>query len=112
MRRLLAGLPDWFGIPAAIEPYTAAPPTYLALVDGTAVGVLLLRRRFATRRRDPPGGRRHTGSVAGLGAPVTELTAEGVPLLRVTTRQQVNPGPRHHLGHRDRQRRPFDARAE
>ena len=45
-REILAGLPDWFGIPEANEAYAhdaEARPTWVALEDGAPVGLMILR---------------------------------------------------------------------
>lgn len=49
VRRIIAGLPSWFGTPAANEHYVTAASerdSFLARVDGETVGVLLADRSF------------------------------------------------------------------
>lgn len=51
VRQILESLPDWFGDPEAIDNYVAAAEdvaygSYLAIQEGVAVGVALVRRHF------------------------------------------------------------------
>ena len=51
VRRILEALPEWFGIPEAIDSYAAdavddSYGSLMAVADGEPVGVLLTRRHF------------------------------------------------------------------
>ncbi|HHU08702.1 MAG TPA: GNAT family N-acetyltransferase [Intrasporangiaceae bacterium] len=92
-RRILAALPDWFGIPAANEHYVRAAGTkdsYLAIVDEETVGIALVDRHF------PQTGEIHliavlpdhhgTGAGSALVAAIeADLVADGARLLEVKT---------------------------
>lgn len=92
-RRILAALPDWFGIPEANEHYVRAAgekDSYLARVDGATVGVALVDRHF------PETAEIHLIAVApehhgtGVGSALVaaleaDLLADGVRLLEVKT---------------------------
>ena len=92
-RRILAALPDWFGIPEANEHYVRAASekaSYLARVDSRTVGVALLDRHF------PTTGEIHLIAVApqvhgtGVGSALlaaieADLVSDGVRLLEVKT---------------------------
>ncbi|USQ78774.1 GNAT family N-acetyltransferase [Ornithinimicrobium faecis] len=97
-RRILGGLPDWFGIPAANEHYVSAAAekdSYLARVEGSTVGVALIDRHF------PDTGEIHLIAVApehhgtGVGSALVtaiehDLRTDGARLLEVKT-----VGPSH-----------------
>lgn len=98
--RLLAALPDWFGVESANEGYVRAArrlPTYLASdPTGTAVGVLLVERHFPETAEvhlvlvDPAWHRQGVGR-ALLRAAEADLRAEGVRLLEVKTLGPSDP---------------------
>jgi GNAT superfamily N-acetyltransferase len=91
--RILAALPDWFGIPEANEHYVRAAATkqsYLARVEDSTVGVALIDRHF------PQTGEIHLIAVApehhrsGVGSALVaaveaDLRADGARLLEVKT---------------------------
>ncbi|WP_368835184.1 GNAT family N-acetyltransferase [Kocuria sp. CPCC 205261] len=93
MRRILEALPEWFGIPEAIDGYAAdaADDSYgrpMALDDGAPVGVVLTRRHF------PESAEIHLMAVhpdvrgTGIGRRLVErvvddLSADGCTLLSV-----------------------------
>ena len=91
--RILAALPDWFGIPAANEHYVRAAaekPSYLARVDDTVVGVALLDRHFPETGEIHliAGEPQHHGLGLGsalLAAIEADLRADGARLLEVKT---------------------------
>ncbi|NLG21346.1 MAG: GNAT family N-acetyltransferase [Actinomycetales bacterium] len=97
-RRILAGLPSWFGIPAANEHYVTAAgekDSYLARVGGATVGVALVDRHF------PETAEIHLIAVApehhgsGVGSALvdaleSDARADGARLLEVKT-----VGPSH-----------------
>lgn len=92
-RRILAALPDWFGIPSANEHYVtaaASKDSYLAQLDGVTVGVALVDRHF------PATGEIHLIAVAlehhgsGVGSALVaaleqDLQTDGARLLEVKT---------------------------
>lgn len=92
-RRILAALPDWFGIPSANEHYVtaaASKDSYLAQLDGVTVGVALVDRHF------PATGEIHLIAVApehhgsGVGSALVaaleqDLRTDGARLLEVKT---------------------------
>ncbi|WP_229674176.1 GNAT family N-acetyltransferase [Nakamurella endophytica] len=102
MRRLLAGLPEWFGIPQAVEDYVAAAgrlPTVLARDrTGVVVGALLLDRHYAEsaeihllavdRRLH-----RHGIGTALIAAAERAVRADGAVLLSVKTLGPSRPDP-------------------
>ncbi|GAA2759161.1 GNAT family N-acetyltransferase [Actinopolymorpha rutila] len=113
--RLLAALPEWFGMPSAVEEYVASArhlPTYAAVRDGgtsegdmerdvegdrvgDVVGVLLLTRHFSAAEIHlmavhPEHHRRGVGR-ALMEAVWTDLAAEGVHLLQVKTLGPSHP---------------------
>ena len=50
-RSILATIADWFGMPASNAEYerlAESGPAWLAVVDGEAVGLMLLKRHFAS----------------------------------------------------------------
>lgn len=93
VRRILEALPEWFGIPEAIDGYAAdaADDSYgspMALDDGAPVGVVLTRRHF------PESAEIHLMAVhpdvrgTGIGRRLVEwvvgdLSADGCTLLSV-----------------------------
>lgn len=93
VRRILACLPDWFGIPEANEHYVRAGaqlPGYLASADEEVVGVALVQRHF------PQSAEIHLIAVSpehhgsGVGTALVtaleqDLLADGVRLLQVKT---------------------------
>lgn len=93
VRRILAALPSWFGIPEANEHYlraAGAKESYLALLDGEVVGVALVDRHFPTTGEihliavlpDHHGTGVGTALVAEVEA---DLRADGARLLEVKT---------------------------
>lgn len=98
--RLLAALPDWFGIESANEAYVRAAgrlPTYLAAdATGTVVGALLVERRFPETAEIhlllvEPSRHRQGAGRALLAAAEADLRAEGVRLLEVKTLGPSHP---------------------
>lgn len=103
VRRLLDGLPEWFGIGSAVEEYVRAAdrlPTLLARpTDGAPpVGVLLLRRHF------PGAAELHLLAVErswhrhGVGRALVEAAErsaarDGVTLMSVKTLGPSDPDP-------------------
>lgn len=96
VRKILASVPEWFGIPEANEAYVEDAgrlPSYLAVDgndDGAVVGVALLHQHFPHSRelyliavrRDR---HRHGVGRALLAAVESELRADGVRILEVHT---------------------------
>ena len=91
--RILASLPEWFGIPAANEHYVQAAgelPSYLAVSDEQVVGVLLIARHFPQSAEiylialDAAHRNRGFGS-ALLAATEADLRDDGVHFLQVKT---------------------------
>jgi ribosomal protein S18 acetylase RimI-like enzyme len=91
--RILASLPQWFGIPAANEHYVKAAagmPSYVAVVDDEVVGVLLVPRHFSRAAEvyliavDAAFRNQGIGR-ALLEAAEADLRDEGVTLLQVKT---------------------------
>lgn len=92
-RRILAGLPSWFGIPEATAHYVRAAAekeSYLAVIDGGTVGVALVDRHF------PETAEIHLIAVApqhhgtGVGSALVaalegDARADGARLLEVKT---------------------------
>lgn len=100
VKSLLTGLPEWFGIPEAVDQYvadSATLPTVLATDDANEpVGVLVHRRHF------PESVEIHVMAVArgrhrqGIGRAlidglVTHARAEGARLISVKTLGPTNP---------------------
>lgn len=91
--RILASLPEWFGIPEANEHYIKAAaemPSYLAVLADTVVGVLLLPRHFdrAAEVYLIAVDAEHRSQGVGtslLDAAEPELQRDGVRLLQVKT---------------------------
>ena len=95
VRRILEALPEWFGIPEAIDSYAAdavddSYGSLMAVDDGVPVGVLLTRRHF------PESAEIHLMAVhpdvrgTGIGRLLVErvvddLSADGCKLLSVHT---------------------------
>ncbi len=93
VRRLLEALPDWFGDRESLEEYVrdaATMPTYLARVNGTVVGAVLLRRHFPESSEihliavDPGWHRRGVGR-ALIELVESEVATAGPHLLQVKT---------------------------
>jgi N-acetylglutamate synthase-like GNAT family acetyltransferase len=90
---LLAGLPEWFGIPEANRNYVEESrtlPTIAALRDGEVVGVCLLKRHFAESAEIELLAVRHDLHRCGVGRRLVaraehDLRAEGVRVLQVKT---------------------------
>lgn len=92
--RLLAALPDWFGVESANEAYVRAAgrlPTYLAHdATGSVVGALLTERHFPVTAEIhlllvEPALHRQGAGRALLAAAEADLRADGVRLLEVKT---------------------------
>lgn len=93
VERLLAALPDWFGIPEANAGYVAAArtlPTYLARDDGGVLGALLVKRHFPASAEVyllavAPGRHRQGIGRALVAAAEADLARQGVRILQVKT---------------------------
>ena len=94
VRRILAALPDWFGIPEANQHYVEAAsvlPSYVANnSDDVVVGIALVKRDYPESADlnliavDPAYHRAGVGS-ALLAAIESDLVADGVRLFQVHT---------------------------
>lgn len=90
---ILRGLPEWFGIEAAILQYEAeidGLPTFLAVRVGEVTGFLTLKRHFAAAAEVLAMGVRREAHRQGLGRALLEraqewLKEEGVEYLQVKT---------------------------
>jgi GNAT superfamily N-acetyltransferase len=98
-RRILAALPDWFGIPDAVEDYVAVAdrtPSLIASVEGIDVGILTVVRHTAYAAEVhlvavmPEEHRRGIGA-AMLRHVEAALIADGVEYLQVKTLSDSDP---------------------
>lgn len=95
VRRILEALPDWFGDPDAIDNYVAASEdrvygSFLAIKNGTVVGVALTRRHFLEAVElhliaVQPSARGEGAGRLLVEQIVAELAADGCTLLSVHT---------------------------
>ncbi len=100
---LLRGLPEWFGIEEAITAYvtrSADLPTYVATLDGRAVGVLVLEHhddRLAEMYVLAVDRRHHRRGVgrALVGAAEADLARAGTAYLQVKTLGPSHPSPEY-----------------
>ncbi|MCG8591674.1 MAG: GNAT family N-acetyltransferase [Proteobacteria bacterium] len=99
--RILAALPEWFGIPATNEEYIhglAKRTAFVARLDGTEVGFLALERHFPAAAEihvlavDPTRHRQGIGRALVSHAEAW-LRSEGVEILHVKTLGPSDPHP-------------------
>jgi GNAT superfamily N-acetyltransferase len=93
VRRILASVPEWFGIPEANDSYVADAgrlPSYLAVDGDDVVGVALVAEHFARSRELHLIAVRRDRHRQGIGSALLaaierDLRADGVQLLEVHT---------------------------
>ena len=98
-RRILDALPDWFGIPEAVDDYVAGAdtsPSVIASIDGVDVGILTVAHHSAYAAEVHlmavlPEHHRHGVGTAMLRHVEGALSAAGVEFLQVKTLSATNP---------------------
>ncbi len=100
-RDILAGLPDWFGLPEANAAYAdlaEVSPTWVALEDGVPAGLMLLEWHGADTVEITLIAVRYSRRKAGIGRALVETAeqagrARGARFLTVKTRGPSAPTP-------------------
>lgn len=115
-RRILATLPQWFGIASSNGHYIDKAgnlPSYLSVVDDEVVGVLLIQRHFRRAAEvyliAVDAAHRNQGIGTGLlDAAESELREAGVRLLQVKTLGPSRPDPNYEQTRMFYERRGFE----